>query len=321
MKNKKINKEILIKFNSKSKPDLKQISKELNISQQTLKNKLKYMKQKKIINNSTININPFYPLNLKYIFLKIKTNPQEPHLVRELLKIKQLRMLDGIFGEFSLIGMFVFNNLDEYYQVLGYIDTIMAKSYFKKYQIIEPIKVFKINGINLQNSKIGSRVKLDEIDRDILTILQENNDLKYLSTYKIKIILNEKYKKDSIKREVSQPTIYNRIKKLENEKIILNYTLRFCPRKIGFDGKYIVRIKPKDPSKYDLIAQKLELNKCITDLFRIGEHYGLFAIVRVKKVKDYRDFIKNLYETGEIEDTWTNFVLDELVPFTNFILF
>ena len=65
----------------------------------------------------------------------------------------------------------------------------------------------------------------------------------------------------------------------------------------------------------------LEKKPEITDLFRIGEQYGLFGIVRVNKVEDYGSFIKELYETEDIEDTWTNFVLDELVEYTNFKLY
>jgi hypothetical protein len=35
------------------------------------------------------------------------------------------------------------------------------------------------------------------------------------------------------------------------------------------------------------------------------------------EVEDYGSFIKELYETEDIEDTWTNFVLDELIIYTN----
>ena len=69
------------------------------------------------------------------------------------------------------------------------------------------------------------------------------------------------------------------------------------------------------------MALRLEMNKNITDLFRIGEQYGLFAIVRVKKAEDYGNFIRDLYNSEEIEDTFTNFVLDELVTYTNFVIF
>ena len=115
--------------------------------------------------------------------------------------------------------------------------------------------------------------------------------------------------------------IYIKIKNLEKSGVILNYSINFCPQKIGYKGKYIVRIKPKDPSKYDLLAKKLEEKNEITDLFRIGTQYGLFAIVRVKRIEDYGNFIRDLFYEEDIEDTFTNFVLDEHIPFTNFIIF
>jgi transcription initiation factor TFIID TATA-box-binding protein len=341
------------------------------------------------------------------VLLEIKTNPKEPKLVDELLNIPQLRMLDGIFGDYSLIALFIFKSPEEYYQILKTIDKIMAKSYFKKYQIIETIKVFKTNGIGLGNldisfkftdkinvkqiaqnninikynpekfpglvvkidnpratilifstgeavvtglsnvtekielidkiiqiiRKLGIKVDekkvdrnlfIDDIDFLILKILQEDQGLKPISTYEIKNLFREKYSKNLKilnKNDISQSTIHNRIKKLERQGVILNYTINFSPKELGFRGKYLLRIKPKDPSKYNNLALKLEMNKNITDLFRIGEEYGLFAIVRVKNVEDYGSFIRDLYLTEEIEDTYTNFVLDELKIYTNFIIF
>ncbi|MFX1379066.1 MAG: Lrp/AsnC ligand binding domain-containing protein [Promethearchaeota archaeon] len=396
----------------------------IGLSRQTYQNKLDGLRDQKIITNFTININPnIQPNNLKFVMLEIKTNPKEPELVKRLLEIPQLRMLDGIIGDFSLFALFLFKSPQEYYQILNTIDTIMAKSYFKKYQIIETIKVFKTNGISLgksimpleeeilqlldtivekkehinenieielptkidirqiarnnwdieynperfpglvlkiENSPVTILVfsngkivinglnnvskidiikkkiiksirkiditldkqqfdphfEIDNIDFTILTILRDNQGLKPISTYKIKKILKEKYNTD-----ISQSTIHNRIKKLEIKRVILNYTINFYPKKIGFNGKYFVRIKPKDPSKYNELALKLDKNKNITDLFRIGEQYGLFAIVRVKEIEDYATFLRDLYISEEIEDTFTNFVLDELKPDVNFKIF
>lgn len=296
----------------------------LDYTRQTYYKKFEDLIEKKIIKNFTINTNPnIHPVNLKYVFFEIKTNPKEPQLVKELLKISQLRILDGILGEYSIFALLIFKSNEEYYQILETIDRIMAKSYFKKYQIIEPIKVFKINGIELNDKKIDPEFKIDEIDHLILKILTEDQGFKPISTYEIKDMMKLKY--NTIlqrlgKEEISQTTIHKRIKKLEMNQVILNYSINFNPREIGFKGKYLVRIKPKDPSKYDKLALKLEKNKYITDLFRIGEQYGLFAIIRVKKVEDYANFIRELYESEDIEDTFTNFVLDELVPYTNFIL-
>jgi len=312
-------------FNNKSKYVITKLSQVLGYTRQTIKKHFDELKIEKIISNFTININPsILPNNLKYVLLEIKTNPKEPELLEQLLKISQLKILDGILGEYSLFALFIFHSSEEYYQVLSEIDNIMAQSYFKKYHIIETIKVFKTNGIELFDNKIDLNFEIDSIDYVILKILQENQTTKPISTYEIKDIINDKYKdflSEMNKQEISQSTIHNKIKKLEKNNVILNYALNFCPKKIGYRGKYLVRIKPKDPSKYNEIALHLEKSRYITDLFRIGEQHGLFAIVRVKNVEDYAEFIRDLYQSDEIEDTFTSFVLDELKTYTNFVIY
>jgi len=318
------NRNLIKSFNNESKYIITKLTQVLGYTRQTIKNRFDDLKTEKIISNFTININPnILPINLKYVLLEVKTNPKEPELLENLLKISQLKILDGILGEYSLFALLIFHSPEEYYQVLSIIDKIMAQSYFKKYHIIETIKVFKTNGIELGDNKIDPSLEIDNIDYIILKILQENQNIKPISTYEIRDIIKDKYKDfllEMNKQEISQSTIHNRIKKLEKKNVILNYAINFCPKKIGFNGKYLVRIKPKDPSKYNEIALNLEKNSFITDLFRIGEQHGLFAIVRVKKVEDYAEFIKNLYQSGEIEDTFTSFVLDELKTFTNFVI-
>lgn len=340
------NSQQLIKnLSGKSKFVITKNSKAIGLSRQTYQNKLEYLRDQKIITNFTININPnIRPNNLKYVMLEIKTNPKEPELVEDLLNIPQLRMFDGIIGDFSLFALFIFKSPEEYYQTLNAIDKIMAKSYFKKYQIIETIRVFKTSGISLIKSRrrvedqLNGKLieekdhlhdnsiiefpektflasELDDLDYNILKILRDCQGFKPISTYEIRKIFNERFQ-----IEISQSTIHNRIKKLETEDIILNYAVNFNPKKIGFKGKYLLRIKPKDPSKYNEFAFRLTMKNNITDLFRIGEQYGLFAIVRVREIEDYATFIKELYSTEEIEDTYTNFVLDELISYTNFII-
>ena len=318
------NQNLIKSFNNESKYIISKLTQSLGYTRQTIKKRFDDLKTEKIISNFTINVNPnILPIKLKYILLEIKTNPKEPELLENLLKISQLKILDGILGEYSLFALLIFHSSEEYYQVLSRIDEIMAQSYFKKYHIIETIKVFKTNGIELDNNEIEPNCEIDNIDYVILKILQENQRLKPISTYEIKDIINNKYKdflNEMNRKKISQSTIHNRIKKLEQNNIILNYALNFCPKKIGFRGKYLVRMKPKDPSKYNEIALNLEKSSFITDLFRIGEQHGLFAIVRVKKVEDYAEFIKILYQSDEIEDTFTSFVLDELKAYTNFVI-
>jgi len=308
---------ILKSLNTKTKFNIKKQVQSLGLTRQSFYNKFKEMKDKKIINNYTINIHPrLSPINRKYVMLEIKTNPSEPDIMENLKNIPQLKMLDGIFGAYSLFALFIFKSLKEYYEVLDIIDNIMAESHFKKYHIIETIKVYKTNGIELNSKKDASLLELDNIDNKILEILQIHQKDKPISTYEIKEILLRDFQE-----KISQSTVHNRIKKLEQSDVILNYSINFSPIKIGFEGKYILRIKPKDLSKYDELALSLVNNQYIMDLYRIGEEYGLFAIVRVKKIADYGILIKELYDTDKVEDTFTNFILDELKPYTNFVLY
>ncbi|MHA1669260.1 MAG: hypothetical protein ACTSV5_01650 [Promethearchaeota archaeon] len=309
--------QILLKnLNSRSKLRISKISEALGITRQAFHTKFSTLITSQIIKNFTININPRLDQNrMKIVILEIKTNPKEPHLVQDLIKIPQLKSLDGIFGEFSLIGLLKFRSVDQYHKILHTIDQIMTKSHFKKYQMIDVIRIYKINGIQLNEIQFDSNYELDDIDYNILEVLQENQELKPISTYEVKKILNQ-----DLNLEISQPTIYNRIKQLENSGIILNYSINFNPRAIGYKGKFIVRIKPSNPSEYDNLALNLENINEITDLFRIGEQYGLYAVVRVKKIEDFALFLRELYNE-KIEDTYTNFILDELIPNTNFTIF
>ncbi len=53
-------------------------SRALGISRQTHQNKLDNLRKEKIINSFTININPnIHPVGLKYVMIKIKTNPRK----------------------------------------------------------------------------------------------------------------------------------------------------------------------------------------------------------------------------------------------------
>ena len=189
-----------------------------------------------------------------------------------------------------------------------------AKTYIRA--IDNVIKSIRKTGIQLDKKNFDLNFDIDNIDWSILKILRDGQGHKPISTYEIRKIFYEQ-----LKIEISQSTIHNRIKKLEEKGVILNYTINFNPKEIGYKGKYLLRIKPKDPSKYNELALRLDMNKNITDLFRIGEEYGLFAIIRVKNIENYATFIKELYSSEEIEDTYTNFVLDELKPFNNFLVF
>ena len=71
-----MNVDYIRKLNSKSKPNISKISKELNITRKTFENNFKKLVKGEIVENFTININPNIEPNLKYVIMEIKTNPK-----------------------------------------------------------------------------------------------------------------------------------------------------------------------------------------------------------------------------------------------------
>ncbi len=84
-----------------------------------------------------------------------------------------------------------------------------------------------------------------------------------------------------------------------------------------FPLKWYLQLKPKNLTEYtDIAEQILAPKKEIINLYRTGQEFGLFAIVRTKSKEEYREFIQNLYSTEKFQDSHTIFVLDERMPST-----
>lgn len=300
--------ELVKSLNLKSKIQISKISENLNWSRNTVKSKLQSLIDSKVVENFSIIVNPNI-LNQDYIFIFIKTNPQESQILTELKKIPQVVMIDGIFGEYSLITKCVFNTKDEFNEMLRKFDLIISSySKFKKYRIVEAIKIYKINGINLiDKSKIN--IKFDDIDYEIIRVLK-NQKFKYQSTYDI----SKKLKNDK-NIEISQSAVYKRIKYLEDNNVILRYVIKFYPKLIDYHGKFILMLKPKDPREYEEFASSiLQKYREIKEIYRTGEVFALLCIVRVQEIEDYGKLLLDLYKTNKIEDTYSYFILDEQYP-------
>jgi DNA-binding Lrp family transcriptional regulator len=81
--------------------------------------------------------------------------------------------------------------------------------------------------------------------------------------------------------------------------------------------KWYLQLKPKNLTEYTEIAEEiLAPRKEIINLYRTGQEFGLFAVVRTKSKEEYREFIQILYSTEKFQDSHTIFVLDERMSST-----
>ena len=279
---------------------INELADSLKVSRSKILRIINFLKKNEFIIGHTI-IQDSFLLQQRTFFFEIKTNPNEPWLINELEKF-DCESLDGIIGEYSIILKIKISNNAEFNHVLKMIDNLMAKSYFKKYQLIEVLQTYKENGVIFQNSANFSN--LDDIGYEIIKILK-NQPINPYTTSEISKILHSR------KISISQPGTWKRIDRLVKNGIIKKFTITLNREKFSLT-KFYLRIKV-DPAHYDEIAKNfLSKQKNILDLYRTGENYGLLAVTLTRNISDFNNFIINLYDSGlNIIDTNTIVVIDE----------
>lgn len=287
---------------------LTKISEKVGLSRFAVRDRIEKLFQNHVILGPTIIVSPLLIGLKRTVFFEFKTNPHEPWLAKLLEKNPSCDSLDGIAGEYSLFSRFRFTDDEHFSQILKRIDDSMGESYFKKYRVVNAIRIFKEAGVPI---KVMERegLELDEVDFKILEILL--NQAEYvkaplpLSTVELSRLLH------TFDIEISQPAVFNRLTRLEKRGAILRHTVRVDYSKLGLETKFIVRIKA-NPNVYDAVAQGFLASMAdISDLYRTGEEYGLLAILRVRDVSEYNSFLLRLYDSKDILDTYTTLVLEE----------
>jgi len=290
-----------------SKVSLTSAGETLGLSRFAVKARIKNLFRDRVILGPTIVINPSLVGLKRTIFFELKTNPHEPWLADLLEEMESCDILDGITGEYSLLGRFRIISDEHFSQILERIDETMSRSFFKKYRIVNVIHTFKESGVPFE--KKAGTLSLDNIDLEILKILLDQT--RYvktplpLSTTQISGLMR------NLGIKISQPAVFKRLMRLESGGVILRYTVMVDPMKLGIKTKLIVRIKVY-PASYDNVARNFlaPMNE-ITDLYRTGEDYGLLAIMMVKDVSQYNSLLLKLYASKDIIDTYSVLVLEE----------
>jgi Lrp/AsnC family leucine-responsive transcriptional regulator len=298
---------ILGMLQKNSKVSLTSAGEMLGLSRFAVKARMEKLFRNQVILGSTIVVNPFLVGIKRTAFFELKTNPHEPWLAGLLEEMRSCDILNGITGEYSLLGRFKITGDEHFGQILKRIDEAMARSFFKKYHLVNIIHTYKESGVPFE--KETGTLNLDNTDLKILEILL--NQTKYaktprpLSTTQISRLLH------NLGIKISQPAVSKRLMRLESRGVILRHTIMVDPMKLDIKTKVIVRIKVY-PASYDHVARSFlaQMNE-ITDLYRTGEDYGLLAIAMVKDVSQYNSLLLKLYTSKDIIDTYTVLVLEE----------
>jgi len=148
-------------------------------------------------------------------------------------------------------------------------------------------------------------VALDEIDKELLRILQDN--------------AKTPYSKISKRLGVSEATVHLRIRKLLKKGVIKRFQAIVDPEKVG-KGTVAIIALTADPRKYEEVLEKL---KEIPDVYEIYDVTGEYYTILKVRVGSREELTKVLDEIGRIEgveSTRTMFVLRTIKEETRLVI-
>jgi DNA-binding Lrp family transcriptional regulator len=137
--------------------------------------------------------------------------------------------------------------------------------------------------------------KIDEIDQGILMLLQEDSRLSF--------------NKIAGKLGISVGTAYNRIKSLEDEGVLKQYTILVDYSKLGFTMTAIVLIQAEGTHLVDVENEIADM-KNVVSVYDITGDYDIAIVVRFKDRTELNAFVKKLLSMPYIKRTVTNVALN-----------
>jgi len=303
---------LLEELYSNSRVKMSRLSEKFHLSRQSISKMRKNLWEKNIIASPVIILNQRM-LNMVNYIMEIKTNPAEPEVLRKLKKIPEVTSVDGIIGTYALIVKFEVRSKQRFAEILSELDKQIAQTSFQSYRIIETIEIFKVGGFifDLKDHLYA----INEKKWGILNLLKKNYNLKRwperIENEFFSIEENEKFSKINLYRELDG---------FLKKNIIKGFTISFHHSSGSmqifedFQMKFYMRIKPQNIGSYNDLAGKLVYEPNVIDLYRTGEDFGLFAVIRAKNLFEFKKFIYHLYSYYKILDTFTTVVVDEHFP-------
>jgi DNA-binding Lrp family transcriptional regulator len=227
-----LDKKILYQLDIDSRQTYSQIGKKLNKSPQFVKYRVEQLINKGIINY-------FYPLvefkALGYMcvsyYIKLQNIglEKEKELIEYLYKKKNIQTLALGEGHFDIMITLFVKNITELEKTLSDINTKFGE-YFILFDNVFEMYNHKLNRSYLIDKKelietkpmgiLDKEVKLDDIDRKIISLLDINARVSVLEIAK--------------KMKSTSDIVIHRIKKLRKEEIIKQYSISINNNKLGF---------------------------------------------------------------------------------------
>ena len=126
---------------------------------------------------------------------------------------------------------------------------------------------------------VAKKIKLDKIDRKILSDLQDNGRMTNVEL--------------ADRSGISAPPCLRRVRALEDNKIILGYHANLNGPKLGFGVECFTTVRLKDQSESDLRAFEKTMAACdnVREIYIISGDYDYMLRVVAADWEDYQNFL------------------------------
>ena len=257
-----------------------------------------------VIRAYTTTINPNFVQGARGILLFMKSNPREGDVSEKLLAMKELESLDGISGDYSLLGYFRQDHHGSFEDLLDRVDRVVASSGAGKYNLVQVLTGYKKNGFRIIKTE-QSQSPLSEKELALLRILY-----RYRPTIENPHPFTQAKIGSLMEPMLSQSAVSKALEKLTLKRAIVGHSIDIDFSLIGLPVKFVVRIKV-NPGTASAIAQKMIEDDAVWDLYRTSEDYSLLAIIRTDTIANFNRFLRNLYNNESVLDTRSYITLEE----------
>jgi len=144
---------------------------------------------------------------------------------------------------------------------------------------------------------VKEMIELDELDHKILELLEEDS--------------RQSYREIAKKLEISHVSVSNRIKKMEEEGIILGYSTVMNPEKLGF-YPLCLRISPDSGSDLSNIGRKIAKNRAVKVVLRVSGECELLALAMCENREKAIDLLNDIHKITGIDKAESHVVLDTI---------
>jgi len=152
-------------------------------------------------------------------------------------------------------------------------------------------------------------MKLDHIDTKLINLLQEDSKR---TNKQLSLLLN-----------LSVTAVYERIKKLEKEQVITNYSARINPQKVDKSFLVFCHVKLIQHSREYLSVFESKILKLdeVSECFHVSGDYDYILKIYVKDMEEYREFMVNkLTSIKYIGSTQSSFMIGTIKNSTKIVI-